>query len=108
MRADITKEQIESALADMFHGMDVSLTYEELRSRILSGYAYSIESSGQRKLVLNTGKGGALLYIDACEENGLPACVVANSITCYTDDGPYTMTHLKVKHVDNQGEDRAA
>jgi hypothetical protein len=71
----------------------------DLRSKVLSGYAYTIKSqapSTERRVNLQTGKGGVLLYIDACEQAGIPEEVIAGTIICHTDMGAYPLSALAV------------
>lgn len=99
--SDITKEDIEKAIKEVWGEDADKLTYDELRSRVLTGYWYSINSNNEgkqiRKTKINTGSGGALAILDQCEKAGLPAFIIAQDIICYTDQGPYPLSQLKVK-----------
>ena len=86
---DVTLDQIKEAIDEYFGKEVLSLTYAELRERVLSGYTYKIDSPG---LTAHTGKGGVLLCLDKCEKAGVPAGMIAKSIICYTDMGPYPLS----------------
>lgn len=85
----LTLEHIESVLSEYFKGLDIKLTVEELKAKILMGYQYQIRSEGDgkgsRKMSLNTGKGGILMYIDACTREGIPAALIQDSIEVWVD-----------------------
>jgi len=107
---NITSEDIENAVREMFG--DDSLTYTELKRRVLSGYAYQIISSldinstvryeNTRKTALYTGQSGVLLYIEACEKEKVPAAWVAQSIIVNCDLGKRSLLELTVKEKDEQ------
>jgi hypothetical protein len=100
----MTEEELRKAIAEGFFGPD--LTYEELRERVLPGYAYSISSGnnvvheGVRNVNLQTGKGGVLLIIDACEKQGVPPGLLAKDIIVHTDMGSFPLSEVKIKKKD--------
>lgn len=71
-----------------------------IEERLLTGYAYTIDSPSTetlRSIRISTGKGGVMMYVDACRKNGLPERMIAESITVQTDQGPITLDKLTVK-----------
>jgi len=94
----------EAFLKDTY-GDKWDMTYEDLRSRVLSGYTYSTtpnyssKKKEERKVKLYPGQGGALLLIDTFEKDGLPAIVAAEAILCHTDQGTYSLSRLTVKRI---------
>jgi len=93
----ITLDVLKSAIAEMFYEKGQGLTYEELRSKILSGYHYRIVNG---KTSVHTGEGGALLCIEACEKAGVPASLVAEGIFVYIDGKYHSILTLNVKKND--------
>jgi hypothetical protein len=73
----ITKEQIKEYFNEIFN-KESTISYQKLRSKVLDGYAYNI-SGGIFKMY--TGSGGALEYLKAAQESGLPAYDAGNNIT---------------------------
>lgn len=79
-----------------------SFTYTDLQLKILNGYVYTILSGKtiqkeERTVNLYTGKGGVLMYIDACKNSGIPAIVCAESIYVSTDAGQYCILEVTIK-----------
>jgi len=101
---DLTKEKIEEALKEFFGSDDNKYKeeYAALRAKVLSGWFYSIGSGqiehqeGVRKMMVHTGQGGVLAYIDACEKHFSPADEVAKTIFVSTTNGWITLYDLKV------------
>lgn len=100
-----SKEDIYKALKEIFGKNSDQLTYQELRERVMPGYHYKIGVSrdnvdppkGERKVKAITGKGGVLMYLDVCEEKGIPAFIIATDIGIGLDEGWYTLADIKVK-----------
>lgn len=79
------------------------MTIEELKERILKGYFYTIKQIGydlipdtERKLILQTGHGGVLQFIDICIEGGIPIDDIADSISVHTDEGEHNIKNVTV------------
>lgn len=100
MKDPISLTDIEKAIGEFFQNK-TDITYAQLRAKVLSGYMYKIafgsSKPGDRSMNINTGQGGILLYVDACEKKGIPAWCIAESIICYTDQGPYNLLRLEIK-----------
>lgn len=96
---DITMEELEKAIGDLFPKS--TLTYTELYERLLPGYYYHIDSGGgegQRSVKINTGVGGARQFLRQCEMMGLPADMAAEAIYIDTTNyGKVSLKDLKVK-----------
>lgn len=97
------KTDIEESLKELYPHIDFSLNYKELKSRVLRGFAYTIypdkdykPREGERKVILQTGQGGVLLYIKACKEKGIPAGLIANNIIVHTDMGAGKLADVKI------------
>ena len=97
---DITKEEIEEALKELFPDM----TYQELRDKILDGYWYKImppdltESHKEsRAIAMNTGKGGVLMVLDNCEKLHIPAGIIAKDIFVYVEGAYHCILDLTPK-----------
>ncbi len=78
----------------------------ELEKKLLSGYWYRLGSSsgeplpGHRKVLANTGIGGAKKYIQACKRQGMmDEDWIASSIEVYIDGQYVKMTDPRLKHV---------
>jgi len=111
MYKNLTLSHLRKAIHDFFHGKQnkpstepkpPQLTFQELRDKILNGYWYSIVTgkppykSNTRQVKINTGRGGVLSYIDACENLGFESAdQVAESIICHTGHGDFNMLELK-------------
>jgi hypothetical protein len=109
MYKNLTLSHLRNAIRSFFHGKQnkpsdrpPELTYQQLRDKVLIGYWYSIVTGDPpykktRSTKINTGRGGVLTYIDACERLGLQSAdSVATSIICHTDHGDFNMLELKV------------
>lgn len=75
----------------------------KLEDKILRGYAYRIgqvnltkKLGDDRSLILNTGKGGVLMYIKECRKNHLPDAFIASGIEVFTDEWGW----VPISHVD--------
>ncbi len=101
---DITKEDIEKVLEEIYGEDAGNITYEELRARVAPGYWYSVVSPSDgentRSVNLKTGSGGILLLIDEFEKTGMPAFIIARDIMCYIDGKNYPLSDIKIKKVE--------
>jgi hypothetical protein len=108
MYKNLTLSHLRKVITDFFHGKQKpvgppKLTYQQLRDKIMNGYWYSIttgeppyKKNDMRRTKINTGRGGILSYIDACERLGMmTADQVAESIICHTGHGDFNMLELK-------------
>lgn len=93
----LTLEGLKAAIAEMFYEKGQGLTYQELRSKILSGYNYKVFSD---KTSLFTGRGGVLMYLDSFEKTGFPAPLAAGSIFVYIDGKYHNILTLNIKKND--------
>lgn len=53
------------------------ITYDDVRDRILPGYMYKVTSD---KSFCITGNGGILIFIDACQKQGISPCTCMDNI----------------------------
>ena len=98
---DITLEDIEKVAKEMFQS---KLTYTELYDRLLSGYAYHINSDpgdGKRSIKISTGVGGVRVFLRQCDLMGLPADTAAIAVYIETNKGRVYLKDLKIKRNDN-------
>lgn len=76
----------DESMSDLLKDSDI--TYNALKEKILPGYSYKIYSGykpypGSRSVSAITGKGGVIMYIEACEKTSMPAGWCAESIFVY-------------------------
>ena len=98
----MTYEELEKAMMELF-GPHFTLAYEELRQRILPGYAYTVdlgskESKESRSIKLQTGRGGVLLIIDECEKKGVLPYILAEGIIVHTEKGSFPISQVKISN----------
>ena len=78
------------------------MEYSDLRDKVLRGYAYRIGGSdrpvveGERRVMLQTGRGGVLVYLAQCESGGLPAELAGDDIQVLLEDGWHRIMELSV------------
>jgi hypothetical protein len=80
----VTLTEIEDALKAIFKGKDWTRKID-FDSLVLSGYAYRIGSNEpsepeKRASVAYTGRGGVLVYVKMCRDNGMPDELIADTI----------------------------
>lgn len=78
----------------------------DLKSKILEGYYYKIDSGrlsedvtskeGYRNVNLHCGYGGVGLYIDTCRQQGLPDSLTAQSIFVFLEKDYYPISKLNL------------
>lgn len=92
----ILMEAIRECFRNKVEAIDV------LKAKILSGYHYQIQGT---TMTMGTGKGGVLMYIDACAENHIPAELIEQDISVWVDGrwNPLSSaTVTKLKQPDKQ------
>jgi hypothetical protein len=71
---NLTLEQVTKAMQEFF---GKELTLEELKAKILDGYSYEINGR------VHTGKGGVLMFIDACVQEDLAPFMIQAGIKVF-------------------------
>lgn len=103
--SELLNKAFEEVYLKETYGEKWNMTYEDLKSKVVSGYTYSTANNdfprkkGERVVKLHTGSGGALLLIETFEKDGLPAILAAESILCHTDQGVYPLSRLTIKKI---------
>lgn len=78
---NFTIHQTIKALQDLLFGKEKPEDNFDVTTLILPGYSYRIKSP---QATINTGKGGALMYIAAMRKQGLPDKAIAEHIEVFT------------------------
>lgn len=86
----LTLEKLETAIAELFHGK--AEDYDNLKAKILIGYAYRFKSSTN----LHTGQGGILLLIDQLMKDHWAPHLIEEKIEVYLNDQWYPLSKLTI------------
>lgn len=90
---NFTKADVVKALQDLLFGKEKPEDNFDVTTLILPGYSYRMKSP---QATINTGKGGALMYIDAMRKQGLPDKAIAEYIEVYTHGDYHKLSTIHI------------
>jgi hypothetical protein len=93
----LTLAKIREAIADFFvsrEELDENVTYDQLRDRLLPGYAYRINESAM------TGIGGAKLFLNQMASDGVPAYLAQEAVEVFTHETWVSLKDVTTKPIE--------